>query len=77
MENIPLFYLVLSKEHLEKAMEEFIPDRLKKLKYEERVFKYFISSIEAQIAILKLDESKLDFYFRMIHLRKEVRNSEM
>lgn len=47
--ELPIFYLALSPEALEKAEEEFAPSSKESSEYERKLFAYFITSIREQI----------------------------
>ena len=53
--NIPVFYLGLPKRHIEQGIKKITPAWHKKSDCENKLFKYFISSINIQIQSLKLN----------------------
>lgn len=52
--NIPLFYLVLPKRHIEGGIKELIPSFGEKSDYEKKLFNYFLNALFHQINYLKL-----------------------
>jgi len=60
IQNIPIFYLALSREHIKKGIQEFVPSIDKPPSdYERKIFDYFVSSIDTQIKAIELN-SDLD-----------------
>ena len=56
IQNIPIFYLALSREHIKKGIQEFVPSIDKPPSdYERKIFDYFISSIDTQIKAIELN----------------------
>lgn len=52
--NVPIFYVALPKDRINKGIAEFLPDTKNQSEFEKRLFTYFIATITAQIAGLKL-----------------------
>jgi len=58
IQNIPIFYLALSPEHVRKGVQAFISSADKPPSdYEKKIFDYFISSIDAQIKAVELNSN--------------------
>jgi len=56
IQNIPIFYLALSREHVRKGIQEFVSSIDKPPSdYERKIFDYFISSIDTQIKAIELN----------------------
>lgn len=55
VKNIPLFYLVLPKRHIEEGIKQFNPSFEQKSDYEEKLFTYFLGTFFTQINYLKLE----------------------
>lgn len=57
--QVPVFYLALSKEALKKGLEEFTPSKDKTSEYERKMVRYFLTSLQSQVAGLTLEEKRL------------------
>jgi len=58
IQNIPIFYLALSPEHVRKGVQAFISSADKPPSdYEKKIFDYFISSIDTQIKAVELNSN--------------------
>ncbi|MGB9681186.1 MAG: hypothetical protein ACPLXL_01425 [Minisyncoccia bacterium] len=55
LQNVPLFYISLPQESLEKGTKTFIPNLEEYADYEKKIMKYFISSLMYQIRRLELE----------------------
>lgn len=55
--NIPLFYIALSSDRIEKGIEEFAFDG--QSDFEKKLFEYFIATLDMQIKALELDPNQL------------------
>ncbi|HHE76919.1 MAG TPA: hypothetical protein ENL27_02990 [Candidatus Parcubacteria bacterium] len=55
VENVPLFYLVLPKDHIDKGLEELVPSLGQLSEHEEKLFNYFLGSILYQVNFLELE----------------------
>lgn len=60
LRNLPIFYLALSEDHVEKGIKSFIPSQEEKSDYEKKLFSYFIASLNSQIKALKLAPQPLN-----------------
>lgn len=58
--NVPIFYIALPKDRIEKGIANFLPSEKESSEFEERLFQYFIASIDAQIKGLELFRNRLD-----------------
>lgn len=59
IKHIPIFYLALNPEALERAVSEFTPSKETTSQYEEQILEYFLTSIKGQIQGLILEEKNL------------------
>ncbi len=62
--HIPLFYLAVPSDRIKKGMQEFIDDPERQSDFEQRLFQYFVLTINAQIGALNLYQNRLDPEFR-------------
>ncbi len=60
MKGLPIFYLALPKDHVEKGIKSFIPSEGQSSDYEKKLFSYFIASLNSQIKALELNPRHLD-----------------
>lgn len=60
VENVPLFYLALPKDRIEKGVREFDPDSGRQSDFEKKLFDYFIAAITLQIQGLELYSGRLN-----------------
>lgn len=60
VENIPLFYIALPTDRVERGIQRFIPSLDAQSEFERQLFKYFISAILIQIQGLELYTEQLD-----------------
>ncbi len=58
-DHIPLFYIALPKDRIEKGIREFAKGQ-EQSEFEKRLFKYFIATLGAQIQGLELYRKRLD-----------------
>ncbi len=58
--NIPLFYLALPKDRVEKGLQEFDPSPTEQSDFEKKLFDYFIATLGAQIQGLELYSGRLN-----------------
>lgn len=58
IEHIPVFYIALPKEHIEKGLENFSASG--QSDFEKSLFEYFISTLHAQVKGLELFNLRLD-----------------
>jgi hypothetical protein len=56
--NIPLFYLAVPKDRVEKGVREFLPD--KPADFEEKLFAYFVATLASQVTNLELYSNHLN-----------------
>ncbi len=56
IDSVPIFYLALSPEYIQKGIQEFVSSADKPPSdYERKIFDYFISALDAQIKALELN----------------------
>jgi len=72
-ENIPIFYLALSKESIKNGIKKLVPSFDEKSDFEKKLFDYFISSFDSQIKGLKLERNlnwdvkeQLDYFEKIL-----------
>ncbi|MFA5991487.1 MAG: hypothetical protein WC794_04565 [Candidatus Doudnabacteria bacterium] len=59
-ENLPIFYIALPSDRIQKGIKEFNPDQNTQSDFEKNLFKYFVATLNAQIQGLKLYGNRLD-----------------
>ena len=59
MDHIPVFYLVLGEDNLEKGVKEFIPSMEESSDFENKLLEFFIASMEEQNRSLMLDWDRI------------------
>jgi hypothetical protein len=59
-DHLPLFYLAVPRDRVEKGMKEFVADPVRQSEFEERLFSYFLKTISAQISGLDLYRKRLN-----------------
>lgn len=59
-EHLPLFYLAVPGDRIQKGVKEFVADPVIQSEFEERLFTYFLATIGAQIKALDLYHRRLD-----------------
>lgn len=59
VKHVPIFYLAISPEALERAVSEFTSSKEATTQYEAQILEYFLTSIESQIQGLMLEEKNL------------------
>ena len=58
--NVPLFYIALPKDRIEKGIKEFTPEFGKRSDFEEKLFAYFVATLSAQVEGLELYSGRLN-----------------
>jgi len=58
--NVPLFYIALPKDRIEKGIKEFVPSQTEQSEFEKKLFEYFLQAIAFQIQGLELYGGRLD-----------------
>lgn len=58
-EQIPMFYLALSKDYIAKTLKDFIPNTSQQSEAEKKLFSYFIAALKFQISELELRAERL------------------
>ncbi len=58
--NIPVFYVALPHDRIEKGVREFIPSATEQSEFEKKLFEYFLQATEFQIHGLELYSGRLD-----------------
>ncbi len=58
--HVPLFYIALPKDRIEKGIREFTLDPVRQSDFESKLFTYFVSAIALQIQAIKLYERRLN-----------------
>lgn len=59
LKNVPVFYLALSKEALAQGIKEFTSSKENTSEYEQKMVRYFLTSLRSQVARLRLEEKRL------------------
>jgi len=74
IDSVPIFYLALSPEYIQKGIQEFVSSADKPPSdYERKIFDYFISSLDAQIKALELNtELKTSLKERMSNFKTTI-----
>lgn len=62
--NIPLFYIALPKDRVDKGIREFAPSPEKQSEFEKKLFEYFIKTILSQISALELYSNRMEHALR-------------
>ena len=58
--NVPLFYIALPPDRIQKGMKEFLPGQKDQSEFEKKLFIYFVATITAQIEGLELYSGRLN-----------------
>lgn len=58
--NVPIFYVALPKDRIEKGIKEFLPEIEKQSDFEEKLFAYFMATLSAQVKGLELYSGRLN-----------------
>lgn len=61
---VPIFYIAIPKEALERAVSEFNPSKDSASEYERKMLQYILTSIMGQIEGLMLEEQKLNPFLK-------------
>jgi len=72
LENIPLFYIALSKERIDRGVQEFNPSPTQQSDSEKKLFLYFIATLSLQIEAMEVYAKRLPPIFgeRLGRLKK-------
>lgn len=58
--NVPIFYVALPKDRIEKGIKEFVPDMQRQSDFEEKLFAYFVATLSAQVKGIELYSGRLN-----------------
>jgi hypothetical protein len=70
--NVPIFYVALPKDRIEKGIKEFMPDMQQQSDFEEKLFAYFMATLSAQVKGLELYSGRLnpDLKTKLVNFKK-------
>jgi hypothetical protein len=58
--NIPIFYVALPQDRIQKGLKEFNPSPLEQSDFEKKLFEYLVLTMSSQIGALELYSGRLD-----------------
>lgn len=75
--QIPILYLALDKSHIEGGVKNLIPSFEEKSEYEEKLWKYFTASLNAQIQYLDIEpQLEPNLKNHLEHFQKAIQKEE-